>query len=49
MTGIIKEHFDSMMFLDLTTVNFASLLAVNIDKLPSITFIQEVKLMKTLK
>ncbi|CAF1416749.1 unnamed protein product, partial [Rotaria sordida] len=38
--GIIKEHFDSMAFLDLTTANFASLRAININGLPTITFIQ---------
>ncbi|CAF3968747.1 unnamed protein product [Rotaria sordida] len=38
--GIIKEHFDSLTFLDLTTANFGSLRAINIDELPTITFIQ---------
>ncbi|CAF1370862.1 unnamed protein product, partial [Rotaria sp. Silwood1] len=38
--GIIKEHFDSTAFLDLTNANFASLRSINTNELPSITFIQ---------
>ncbi|CAF5167349.1 unnamed protein product, partial [Rotaria sp. Silwood1] len=38
--GIIKEHFDSTAFLDLTNANFASLRSINTDELPTITFIQ---------
>jgi hypothetical protein len=38
--GIIKEHFDSTAFLDLTNANFASLRSNNADELPTITFIQ---------
>ena len=38
--GIIKESFQSSMFLDLNTSNFASLRDMNTESLPPITFIQ---------
>ncbi|CAF2177712.1 unnamed protein product [Rotaria magnacalcarata] len=38
--AIIKERFNQMAFLDLTAANFASLRALDIDQLPTITFIQ---------
>ena len=38
--GVIKERFNSMTLLDLTTANFAALRAVNTGELPTITFIQ---------
>ncbi len=38
--GILKEHFESTAFLDLTSANFASLRSTNTDDLPTITFIQ---------
>ena len=38
--GIIKERFDQMALLDLTTANFASLRAMDTDQLPTISFIQ---------
>ena len=38
--GVVKERFNSMTLLDLTTANFAALRAVNTGELPTITFIQ---------
>ncbi|CAF5059142.1 unnamed protein product, partial [Rotaria sp. Silwood1] len=47
--GIIKEHFDSAAFLDLTNANSASLLSTNTDELPTITFIQVSQIYTNLK
>ncbi|CAF3830042.1 unnamed protein product [Rotaria sp. Silwood1] len=47
--GIIKESFQSSMFLDLTTSNFASLRDMNTESLPSITFIQACQLYTNFK
>ncbi|CAF5023151.1 unnamed protein product, partial [Rotaria sp. Silwood1] len=38
--GIIKEHFDSLAFLDLIIANLGSLRAVNVNGLSTITFLQ---------
>ncbi|CAF1448872.1 unnamed protein product [Adineta ricciae] len=47
--GIMKECFQSSMFLDLTTSNFASLRDMNTESLPSITFIQACQLYTNFK
>ncbi|CAF4625883.1 unnamed protein product, partial [Rotaria sp. Silwood2] len=47
--GIIKERFNPMAFLDLTTANFASLRAIDTDQLPTITFIQASQLYTNFK
>ena len=38
--GIIKEHFESAAFLDITNENFASLRSTNTNELPTTNFIQ---------
>ena len=38
--GIIKEHFESTAFSDLSDANFASFCATNTNELPTITFIR---------
>ncbi|CAF1544076.1 unnamed protein product [Rotaria sordida] len=40
MNGIIKESFQSIVFLDITASNFTALRILNIDSLSSISFIQ---------
>ncbi|CAF2918564.1 unnamed protein product [Rotaria sp. Silwood2] len=47
--GVIKERFNSMMLLDLTTANFAALRTVNTDQLPTITFIQAAQIYTNFK